>query len=72
MLDDQRTPSYARGLKALVLKQTRSLKNIRNSSDVAIPVMRTNLYPKAPDMRLANTQKLTDGELYTPLRTAFG
>src|SRR4029077_5344289 len=23
-----------------------------------------NLYPKAPDMRLADTQELTDGELY--------
>src|SRR4051812_34649748 len=23
-----------------------------------------NLYPRAPDMRLADTQKLTDGELY--------
>jgi cytochrome c len=26
--------------------------------------MGRNLYPKAPDMRLADTQRLTDGELY--------
>jgi len=28
------------------------------------PEMGRNLYPKAPDMRLAETQRLTDGELY--------
>ncbi len=27
-----------------------------------------NLYPKAPDMRLADTQKLTDGELYYTIK----
>lgn len=30
-----------------------------------------NLYPKAPDMRLADTQKLTDGELYYTIKNGI-
>src|SRR5712692_7683436 len=30
-----------------------------------------NLYPKAPDMRLAQTQNLTDGELYYTIRNGI-
>lgn len=30
-----------------------------------------NLYPKAPDMRLAYTQKLTDGELYYTIKNGI-
>ena len=30
-----------------------------------------NLYPKAPDMRLADTQKLTDGEIYYTIKNGI-
>jgi len=30
-----------------------------------------NLYPKAPDMRLPETQLMSDGELYYTIQTAF-
>ena len=34
-------------------------------------VVGRNLYPKAPDMRLADTQKLSDGELYYTIKNGI-